>query len=608
MASYSSQDRSSVAKFTPLSMQEILYPAQMLAQQHIEAEKEYQAEQDKAALLKTMLVEGVDKDAISELNRYSGTVTSAINELSDKGVVGGATRRNLLNIKKDYNEKLMPLQSVALKREQAAKTLAEKKLNDDTYEYVDPYKKSLTEGLADPSIYMQSGKSGSELMKTVAQQASVVAKKTNVTPELVKAAGINYQYFVKYGQGATLEQIQKAALDNGDKTTFDNITNYLSGIVDTTMEASGAAEMFGVDSNEYKRLKQHARLGLAAAVGEDKWGNMADQYGMSSALEGQKLENDKELLRYKKTLETPDPKPLDIFNYSQAEPQKRVAAEKPKSFDRLFTPDGKIRSELSKGPKVPMQIAGGIEMVDSGEKNKYEKSMRAIVDKMKSTYGNVKGRTSRGVEGVPIKNMTDKDILTLYYNSASSGGFASAQISQRDDYSAFGNSDKYWNLASMTSDKKPIYIDGKPLKNATSSEYLGEIDMNTEDYGALISGSKQPWDITSVKGQPMFTKVINGHVVHKAMDKSEEAVWSTMAKAMEYDQTAGLFSEPKQIKTDYGVTFQLSKGLNGLEILAKNNKTGEVEAMSPEDMLNLTTRFAVSKGFITPTEQRKDTK
>jgi hypothetical protein len=586
MASYSSQDRSSVAKFTPLSMQEILYPAQMLAQQHIEAEKEYQAEQDKAALLKTMLVQGVDQEAISELNRYSGTVTSAIDELSNKGVVGGATRRNLLNIKKDYNEKLMPLQSVALKREQAAKTLAEKKLNDDTYEYVDPYKKSLTEGLADPSIYMQSGKSGRELMKTVAQQASVVAKTTNVTPELVKAAGINYQYFVKYGQGATLEQIQKAALDNGDKTTFDNITNYLSGIVDTTMEASGAAEMFGVDSNEYKRLKQHARLGLAAAVGEDKWGNMADQYGMSSALESKKLENDKELLRYKKTLETPDPQPLDIFNYSQAEPQKRVAAEKPKNFDVMFTKDEKISPII----------------------NKYNQTYDSIVKKMKSTYGNIKGTTSRGVEGVPIKNMTDKDILTLYYNSASSGGFASAQISQRDDYSAFGNSDKYWDLASMTSDKKPIYIDGKPLKNATPSEYLGEIDMNTKDYGTLISNSKQPWDITSVNGRPMFTKVINGHVVHKAMDKSEEAVWSTMAKAMEYDQTAGLFSEPKQIQTDYGVTFQLSKGLNGLEILARNDKTGEVEAMSPEDMLNLTTRFAVSKGFITPTEQRKDTK
>lgn len=608
MASYSSQDRSSVAKFTPLSMQEILYPAQMLAQQHIEAEKEYQAEQDKAALLKTMLVQGVDKDAISELNRYSGTVSSAINELSDKGVVGGATRRNLLNIKKDYNEKLLPLQSVALKREQAAKALAEKKLNDDTYEYVDPYKKSLTEGLADPSIYMQSGKSGSELMKQVAQQASVVAKKTNVTPELVKAAGINYQYFVKYGQGATLEQIQKAALDNGDKTTFDNITNYLSGIVDTTMEASGAAEMFGVNSNEYKRLKQHARLGLAAAVGEDKWSTMADQYGMSSALEAKKLENDKELLRYKKSLETPDQQPLDVFNYSQAEPQKRVAAEKPEGFDNLFTPDGKIRSELPKGIRMPIPTAGGIQMTSSGGKNKHEKSMRSIVDKMKSTYGNIKGTTSRGIEGVPIKNMTDKDILNLYYNSASSGGFASAQISQRDDYSAFGNSDKYWDLASMTSDKKPIYVDGEPLKNATPSEYLKKIKMDSDDYGDLISKSKQPWDITSYKGQPMFTKVINGHVVHKAMDKSEEAVWSTMAKAMEYDQTAGLFSEPKQIKTDYGVTFQLSKGLNGLEILARNDKTGEVEQMDPEDMLNLTTRFAVKNGFITPTEQRKDTK
>ena len=209
MASYSSQDRPSVARFTPLSMQEILYPAQMLAQQHIEAEKEYQAEQDKAALLKTMLVQGVDKEAIDELNKYSGTVSSAIDELSNKGVVGGATRRNLLNIKKDYNEKLLPLQSVALKREQAAKTLAEKKLNDNTYEYVDPYKKSLTDGLADPSIYLKSGISGSELMKQTAQQASVIAKKTNVTPELIKAAGIGYQYFVKYGQGATLEQYRK---------------------------------------------------------------------------------------------------------------------------------------------------------------------------------------------------------------------------------------------------------------------------------------------------------------------------------------------------------------------------------------------------------------
>ena len=105
----------------------------------------------------------------------------------------------------------------------------------------------------------------------------------------------------------------------------------------------------------------------------------------------------------------------------------------------------------------------------------------------------------------------------------------------------------------------------------------------------------------------MFTNVINGHVVHKAMDKSEEAVWSTMAQAIEYDQTAGLFSEPKQIKTDYGVTFQLSKGLNGLEILVKDNKTGAVEQIEPEGILDLTTKFATSKGFITPTGQRKDT-
>ena len=607
MASYSSQDRSSVAKFTPLSMQEILYPAQMLAQQHIEAEKEYQAEQDKAALLKTMLVQGVDKEAIDELNKYSGTVSSAINELSNKGVVGGATRRNLLNIKKSYNEKLLPLQSVALKREQAAKLLADKKLNDDTFEYVDPYKKSLTEGLADPTIYMKSGLSGSELMKRVAQQSAVIAKKTNVTPELIKAAGIGYQYFVKYGQGATLEQIQKAALDNGDKTTFDNITNYLSGAVDSVMQASGADKMFGVNSNEYKRLKQNARLGLAAAVGEDKWGTMADQYGMSSALEAKKLENDKELLRYKKSLETPPPEEGNIFNYSQAEPQKRVAAEKPEGFDNLFTPDGKIKSYLASGIRMPVQTGGGVQMTSSVGKNKYEKSMRSIVDKMKSTYGNIKGRTSRGIEGVPIKNMTDKDILTIYYNSASSGGFASAQISQRNDYSAFGNSDKYWDVASITSDKKPIYVDGEPLKNVTPSSYLKKISMDPDDYDALIGGSKQPWDITSVKGKPMFTKVINGHVVHKAMDRSEEAVWSTMAKAIEYDQTAGLFSEPKQIKTDYGVTFQLSKGLNGLEILVKDDKTGAVEQASPEDILNLTTKFAVKNGFITPTGQRKDT-
>ena len=185
------------------------------------------------------------------------------------------------------------------------------------------------------------------------------------------------------------------------------------------MQASGADKMFGENSNEYKRLRQNARLGLAAAVGEDKWGTMADQYGMSSALEAKKLENDKELLRYKKTLETPDPTPTgNIFNYSQAEPQKRVAAEKPKNFDVMFTKDEKISPII----------------------NKYNKTYDSIVKKMKSTYGDVKGTTSRGVKGVPIKNMTDKDILNLYYNSASYGGFASAQISQRNDYSAFNNS------------------------------------------------------------------------------------------------------------------------------------------------------------------------
>ena len=272
------------------------------------------------------------------------------------------------------------------------------------------------------------------------------------------------------------------------------------------------------------------------------------------------------MLRYKKSLETPPPGGGNVFNYSQAEPQKRVAAEKPEGFDNLFTPDGKIRSELPKGISVSIPTARGFQKTRSGGKNKYEKSMRSIVDKMRSTYGNVKGRTSRGIEGVPIKNMTDKDILTIYYNAASSGGFASAQISQRNDYSAFGNSDKYWDLASMTSDKKPIYIDGKPLKNATPSEYLDEIDMNAEDYSKLIGNSKQPWNITSVKGQPMFTAVINGRVVHKAMDRSEEAVWSTMAKALEYDQTAGLFSESKRIQTDLDVVFQYARPIISLSL------------------------------------------
>ena len=206
------------------------------------------------------------------------------------------------------------------------------------------------------------------------------------------------------------------------------------------------------------------------------------------------------MFRYKKTLETPDPTPTgNIFNYSQAEPQKRVAAEKPEGFDNLFTQDGKIKSYLASGISLPVQKGGGVQMISSVGKNKYEKSMRSIVDKMKSTYGNVKGRTSRWMEGVPIKNMTDKDILTIYYNAASSGGFASAQISQRNDYSAFGNSDKYWDLASMTSDKKPIYVDGEPLKNATVSGYLDKIKVNAEDYSKLFSDSKQPVYIVTGK-------------------------------------------------------------------------------------------------------------
>ena len=77
---------------------------------------------------------------------------------------------------------------------------------------------------------------------------------------------------------------------------------------------------------------------------------MADQYGMSSALEAKKLENDKELLRYKKTLETPDPTPTgNIFNYSQAEPQKRVAAEKPEG-DRKST---RLNSSHSAKSRMP---------------------------------------------------------------------------------------------------------------------------------------------------------------------------------------------------------------------------------------------------------------
>lgn len=125
-----------LSAFTPMSSQEILMPAQIMAERHAQAEQQYGAIQDLVAQMGFIAESSNDPEVKKIYSDYQSKLLGATTDLSENGV-NPNTMRNILGTKSEYLRKIAPMQ-VAFQRRQEEQAVRDKmQMTDSSYRFKD---------------------------------------------------------------------------------------------------------------------------------------------------------------------------------------------------------------------------------------------------------------------------------------------------------------------------------------------------------------------------------------------------------------------------------------------------------------------------------------
>lgn len=287
-------DQMNYAQYNPMQTVPIMTElAKGLRAEEDKLSEDYVTQQGLLGQAASKLITGVDDAEIALLKAQQDEINKAAEELSTKGFIDAGRRRSLLAAKGRYASEVLPMEDAIRRREESAKMHQQLKAKDQTYEYADPYKTSLSayrEGASG-----SSGISGNVLGTQVAQVAASLGK-----GQFESGLGKNlmpYQREYIQQTGFKPSDIQEAI--NSERTgqvAESTGGRILQQVLKDTLNASGAVDTFGQDSAEYGRLFENAARGLYAGIGETKATPIADQFGMAVAKSELDLRNK---MRYK---------------------------------------------------------------------------------------------------------------------------------------------------------------------------------------------------------------------------------------------------------------------------------------------------------------------
>jgi len=160
-------DQFAMAKYTPLSAQEILMPAQYMRERHDQMEDALSIMGDE--LEKVSVIAATDPVLSEKVNAYRNSLNDSISQLSAKGVTSN-TRRNALALKTQYAKNINPILQAYTMRSEASAIDKQRRMQDQTYRGENPDDLPLSsiidKGLTMPDI---RGASGAMVTKQVAE-------------------------------------------------------------------------------------------------------------------------------------------------------------------------------------------------------------------------------------------------------------------------------------------------------------------------------------------------------------------------------------------------------------------------------------------------------
>lgn len=435
-------DKLEYGEFKLPSLQELMIAPAYQREQHNLAEQSYLEQEALNADANSRLIPGIDDEAMAVIDEQNNLISQSLQDLSKKGVSPNV-RQQLIQAKRNYLQKVSPIQRAALEREQVANMVREARMKDPTLFAQDPYAVSIGKWMSDPNSRTPGMVSGTQITQRVSNAAKQFSTYINQNlPQLAKS-GLPYQYFTAVMSGASLDDVMNAMVKDGASVQqASQMSNMLRTLADDVVTSSRAREYFGDNPDTIEQIIGYANEGLYSALGQKKFGNMTDEYGLRSALEEQTLRRQLAV----QSLKNRGKASLGSQGYFQ--PQGRLSGASPE-YAELVSLKNNFDKYQSKG-WTPKDVA--------------------IAAKTKVALGNILGGHGALVEGILRKNIPDSEASRLpgfeavsqaiseaggnpsewrkYYNIAISGGVPDLSNSPLD----FSNVNSWSDMRSKIDD------------------------------------------------------------------------------------------------------------------------------------------------------------
>lgn len=360
------------SKYSPFTFDELLKPALMATQAHMEIEEQYSELATKANVWEEMANEQTDPYAYSMYKKYSNDLRNQADILATQGLTPGS-RKAMLQMKDRYSKEITPIETAYTRRRELANEQREALLKDNTMMYdIDASTLSLDDLIKNPELSYRNY-SGAVLASQVGTAAKALAKDLKQNPRKWREVLGGQYYETMMQKGYTPEQVLLASM--GDP----NAPKDLVKIVEQAIDSSGIKSW--EDKNVLKQAYDYARQGLWESIGDTTYqiqSNKKYDYDMEEAAqirkEARALAAKQQEMLFKHQLEQQGQldanllaiNPLNI--YSSKEQEK--AAQNIKNYSKYFTKDAQGKTVLTdEGRKEYLREVKETQAIPSGGPN-----------------------------------------------------------------------------------------------------------------------------------------------------------------------------------------------------------------------------------------------
>lgn len=261
------------SKFTPFSYEELVKPVEQATQVHQAYEDALGELSSQASVWEKLANNAQDQEAYNRYLDYRNNLNNIVDVLNKQGLTP-QTRKNVLDAKVLYNQKIVPIEEASKKRDALIEEQRKLRGSNDTLRFErNAGDISLDELINNPAASYGQVYNGAEIYKETAQTAANLQREyrgKSIEKRHAFVSEIARQYGASYAEVLN-------AMEHPD----DPNSSFLSRVVKNVLGARGLQE--GTDM--YNEMKKFADNGLYYAIGQPKFEIDTDQYAMQAALQ-----------------------------------------------------------------------------------------------------------------------------------------------------------------------------------------------------------------------------------------------------------------------------------------------------------------------------------